>query len=248
MRIILTALGLSLAASGAPAEEKVSDEEIRFVSPALDHYANATVAKLWDRPGLSRRDRSLVTVAALIARNDAHSIPLYAGLALDHGVKPVELSETITHLAFYAGWGNAMYTASAVKNVFATRGIETDQLAKAQVTPLPLDEKIEAQRVETVEKLIGSAVPSLAADTTNVLFRDLWLRPDLAPRDRSLITVSALVTAGRVEQIPFHLNRAMDNGLKREEAAEVISHLAYFAGWPNAFSAAPIVRDVLDKR
>jgi 4-carboxymuconolactone decarboxylase len=88
-------------------------------------------------------------------------------------------------------------------------------------------------------------------DTADVLFRDLWLRPDLAPRDRSLVTVSALISAGQVAQIPFHLNRAMDNGLTRaeaQEAQEAISHLAYYAGWPNAFSAAPVAREVFEKR
>jgi len=81
-----------------------------------------------------------------------------------------------------------------------------------------------------------------------VLFRDLWLRTGLAPRDRSLVTVSALVATGQVAQITYHLNRAMDNGLTREEAGELLGHLAFYAGWPNAFSAAPVVKDVIEKR
>ena len=84
--------------------------------------------------------------------------------------------------------------------------------------------------------------------TTDVLFRDLWLRPDLAPRDRSLITVSALIAAGQVAQIPYHLNRAMDNGLTQTHASEVITHLAFYAGWPNAMSAVPVAKDVFEKR
>jgi 4-carboxymuconolactone decarboxylase len=84
--------------------------------------------------------------------------------------------------------------------------------------------------------------------TTDVLFRDLWLRPDLSPRDRSLVTVTALIASGQVAHIPYHLNRAMDNGLTREEAGEVITHLAFYVGWPNAFSALPVAKDVLEKR
>jgi 4-carboxymuconolactone decarboxylase len=84
--------------------------------------------------------------------------------------------------------------------------------------------------------------------TTDLLFRDLWLRPDLAPRDRSLVTVSALIASGQVAQIPYHLNRAMDNGLTQEQAAEVITHLAFYASWPNAFSALPVAKEVFDKR
>jgi 4-carboxymuconolactone decarboxylase len=84
--------------------------------------------------------------------------------------------------------------------------------------------------------------------TTDLLFRDLWLRPALAPRDRSLVTASALVATGQVAQIPFHLNRAMDNGLTKAEASEALTQLAFYAGWPNVFSALPVVKSVLEKR
>jgi 4-carboxymuconolactone decarboxylase len=82
--------------------------------------------------------------------------------------------------------------------------------------------------------------------TGDLLFRDLWLRPDLALRDRSLVTVSALIAAGA--QIPFHLNRAMDNGLTKAQASEVLTLLAFYAGWPNAMSAVPVVKGVFDSR
>ena len=84
--------------------------------------------------------------------------------------------------------------------------------------------------------------------TTDILFRDLWLWPDLAPRDRSLVTLSALIASGQVAQIPYHLNRAMDNGLTQAQAAEVVTHLAFYAGWPNAFSALPVLKEVFEKR
>jgi 4-carboxymuconolactone decarboxylase len=90
--------------------------------------------------------------------------------------------------------------------------------------------------------------PGIVEYTTDVLFRDLWLRPDLAPRDRSLATVAALIATGQVAQIPYHLNRAMDNGLTQPHAAEVITHLAFYVGWPNAFSALPVAKDVFEKR
>ncbi|HEX5417226.1 MAG TPA: carboxymuconolactone decarboxylase family protein, partial [Chloroflexota bacterium] len=84
--------------------------------------------------------------------------------------------------------------------------------------------------------------------TGDLLFRDLWLRPGLAPRDRSLVTVSALVASGQVAQIPFHLNKAMDNGLTQAQAGEVLTQLAFYAGWPSAFSAAPVVKGVFESR
>ena len=84
--------------------------------------------------------------------------------------------------------------------------------------------------------------------TTDLLFRNLWLRPALAPRDRSLVTVSALIASGHVAQITYHLNRAMDNGLTKQQASEVLTHLAFYAGWPYVFSAMPVVKQVFEGR
>jgi 4-carboxymuconolactone decarboxylase len=248
------ALALSLGAVDAVAQTgsqtgSLSREDVRAVSPALERYAAAKLANgLWKRPGLSPRDRSIVTVAAVITRNQGILLPEQVNLALDNGVKPAEMSEIITHLAFYAGWGNALAATAITREVFAARGVTSDQLPKAVVDFLPLDEKAEADRAARVEQGTGPASPGLVRDTADVVFRDLWLRPGLAPRDRSLVTVSALIAAGQVEQIPYHLNRAMDSGLTRAEASELISHLAYYAGWPNAFSAAPVARAVFEKR
>lgn len=90
--------------------------------------------------------------------------------------------------------------------------------------------------------------PGVVQATTDVLFRDLWLRPGLSPRDRSLVTVSALIAVGQVAQVPVHLNKAMDNGLTEGEVSETLTQLAYYAGWPNVFSAMPVVKDVFSKR
>ena len=84
--------------------------------------------------------------------------------------------------------------------------------------------------------------------TERLLFRDLWLRPALAPRDRSMVTVAALIAGGHTEQITFHLNRAMDNGLTKSEASALLHHLAFYSGWPNIFSAMPVAKDVFQSR
>jgi 4-carboxymuconolactone decarboxylase len=219
------------------------------VAPALESYTQERLyGEVWKRPGLSLRDRSLITISALIARNQAGALTYYFNQALANGVKPREISEIITHLAFYSGWGNAFGAVGAAKDVFAQRGIGADQLAPSAGERLPLDESAEAQRAANVSNQFGSVAPGIVQYTTDVLFRDLWLRPDLAPRDRSLVTVSALIASGQVAQIPYHLNRAMDNGLTQEQAAEVITHLAFYAGWPNAFSALPVAKEVFEKR
>jgi len=223
-------------------------DEVRSVSPALESYTEgALLTDLWARRELSRRDRSPVTVAALIARIQTIEMPFHFALALDNGVTPAELSETITHLAFYSGWANAMSAVSVAKDVFRERGIKQDQLPPAKDQFLPLNEEAEEKRATQVGNNFGAVTPGLVQNTTDPLFRDLWLRPALAPRDRSLVTVSALIAAGQVAQITYHLGRALDNGLTAIEAGEVVTHIAFYAGWPNAFSAAPVVKHVLEK-
>ncbi|MBB5464007.1 4-carboxymuconolactone decarboxylase [Paraburkholderia sp. CI2] len=189
-----------------------------------------------------------MTLSVLIARNQTTEMPFYLRLALDSGVKPAEISEMITHLAFYSGWGNATAAAVVAKRIFDERGIGIDQVPRAEVEPLPLNEVAEQQRAQAVEQSFGSVAPGVVQYTTDVLFHDLWLRPGLAPRDRSLVTVSALVASGQVAQIPYHLGRAMDNGLTKDEASEMLTQLAFYAGWPNVFSAMPVFKDVFAKR
>ena len=175
-------------------------------------------------------------------------MPYYINLALDNGVKSSEVSEIITHVAFYSGWENAMSAAAAAKEVFARRGIGADQLPPVSPPLLPLDEAAEAQRASRVGQQFGSVAPGVVQYTTDLLFRDLWLRSGLAPRDRSLVTISALIASGQVAQIPYHLNRAMDNGLIQAQASEVLTQLAFYAGWPKVFSALPVFKEVFEKR
>jgi 4-carboxymuconolactone decarboxylase len=234
--------------SGRRSKPMQTVNESRVVAPALEKYARGPIAELWKRPELSPRDRSIVTIAALIARNQTIEMSYYFNLALDNGVKPREISEIITHLAFYSGWANAMSAAAIAKDVFAGRQIGADQLPAALPSLLPLNKEVEAKRATNVQQQFGDVAPGIVQYTTDVLFRDLWLRPDLTPRDRSLVTVSALIASGQVAQITYHLNRAMDNGLTQEQAGEVVTHLAFYAGWPNAFSALPVVKDVFEKR
>jgi 4-carboxymuconolactone decarboxylase len=91
---------------------------------------------------------------------------------------------------------------------------------------------------------LGDLAPKLAELTDQTLFGDIWQRSGLSPRERSLATVSALVALNRIEQLPFHLRRAHDNGIDRNTLAELITHLAFYAGWPCAVSAISVLRTV----
>jgi 4-carboxymuconolactone decarboxylase len=95
-----------------------------------------------------------------------------------------------------------------------------------------------------MQKMIGDFAPKLAELTDDVLFGDVWERPGLSKRDRSLITVAALVALYRTEQLEFHLRRAIDNGLTQDELVEAITHLAFYAGWPNAMTAITTAKQI----
>jgi 4-carboxymuconolactone decarboxylase len=141
-----------------------------------------------------------------------------------------------------------MEAVEAAKYVFTELKIAPDQLPPASPSLLPLDAEADAQRANAVSAQFGKIAPGVVQYTTEVLFHDLWLRPDLAPRDRSLVTISALIASGQVAQLSSHLTRAMNNGLTSTEVGEALTQLAFYAGWPNVFTALPIVKGVIDKR
>ncbi len=96
-------------------------------------------------------------------------------------------------------------------------------------------------------RAFGDIAPSLADYTDRVLFGDVWERSGLSKRDRSLITVATLVALYRTNELPFHLKRALDNGVTRDDLIELITHLAFYAGWPAASSAVTIARRVFQE-
>ena len=91
---------------------------------------------------------------------------------------------------------------------------------------------------------LGDVAPKLVELTEKVLFGDVWERPGLSKRDRSIITVTALVAMNRVEQLPFHLGRALENGVTKDELVELITHMAFYSGWPTAMSAINLAKEV----
>lgn len=93
----------------------------------------------------------------------------------------------------------------------------------------------------------GDVAPALADYTDNVLFGDLWERPGLSPRDRSLVTIASLIALYRQNELPFHLKKAIENGLTREEIVETVTHLAFYGGWPVANTAVGIMRKAFEE-
>ena len=101
-------------------------------------------------------------------------------------------------------------------------------------------------RGRTLRDLFGDVAPKLVDLTENVLFGDVWERPGLSKRDRSLITIATLVALNRTEQLPFHLARGLENGLSKDEIVEAITHLAFYSGWPTAMSAVRLAKEAFE--
>jgi 4-carboxymuconolactone decarboxylase len=132
--------------------------------------------------------------------------------------------------------------------VMLTFGMSTSALAQGSTAvPAPSAPASGAQQTRA-QQLMGDIAPKLADLTDSVLFGDVWARPQLSRRDRSLVTVSALIAMNRPDQLRSHLALARQNGLQEEELIEAITHLAFYAGWPNAVTAVSVARDVFAKK
>ena len=102
--------------------------------------------------------------------------------------------------------------------------------------------------VAAAREKVRKVAPKLIDLTEKVVFGDVWERPGLSKRDRSLITVAALMATYRPEQLRVHIVRALENGVTKEELGEVITHLAFYSGWPTAMTAATIAQDILEQK
>ena len=223
--------------------------EVNKVSPTFAKYTvEKLVGEVWERPGLSKHDRCIVSISCLIARNQTAGMPVYFAKALENGVTPGELSEIITHLGFYSGWPNAMSAVIVAKEVFANYGISQAELPS--IEPLMLD-KNEAlpgdeNRVTFIEQNIAPISESLAKYTNELVYGEVWLRSGLSSRSRSLATVCAMIAAGDIQFLGMYMGRAVQHGITKEEMGEVLGQLAFYAGWPKLISASLVVKEVYD--
>ena len=122
-----------------------------------------------------------------------------------------------------------------------------DRWVRASVRPIAPQAERQNEPASAAAKWLGDFAPKLVQLTEDVLFADVWERKELSKRDRSLITVAALVALNRPEQLRFHLGRAVENGVRTEELIEAITHLAFYSGWPNAMTAMTIAKELFSK-
>ncbi len=199
---------IALAQPVESARPRISGELQQNLVPGMADYTDQVLfGDMWLRPALPPRDRSLVTISALIATGRTPQLQNHLGRALDNGVSPQEASGVLTHLAVYSGWPVAVSALEVYDRVFAARNlalsgsVKPSKPAPAAVTRPPFSRQIAA------------TAPKFTELTDQLVRADLWHRTDLRPRDRSLASIAALVAMGEMDDLAGEVSRGRANGL-----------------------------------
>lgn len=198
------------------------------------------------------------------ARSAWHTHPLGQTLIVTAGIgrvqqwggpiQEIQKGDTVRIPPNVKHWHGAS-PASAMSHLAITEQLQgkavewMEQVSDAEFnSPVPGQPAPTPPGPSRAQQLVGDIAPKLAELTDNVLFADVWARPQLSRRDRSLVTVSALVAMNRPDQLRSHLALAKQNGVTEEELVEAITHLAFYAGWPSALSAAGVAKEIFRKQ
>lgn len=236
--------------------EATAENFARRLGP-LGSMAFDVVGYMWDRPQLNRRDRSLLVISVLAAQAREDELVAHTRNGLRHGLKREEIEEIVLHVAAYAGYPAAMASSRRIDTALrAHEGVErlSDRSAAAQKSDAERDRDA-AEVFRTISGGRGGADP--AADLAmleNMLgevgvlayrwaFGEIWSRPQLSKRDRSIVTITILVNLGATNELAVHVPAGLAHGLTREEIEEVVNHLALYAGIPRAVEAKRTVRE-----
>jgi 4-carboxymuconolactone decarboxylase len=267
-----TVLSFSLAASAYAQTIAIarSGSQPPRQGPAENFTGSVRVDPLFQASDPARATGGLVTFEAG-ARSAWHSHPLGQTLIVTSGtgrvqqwggpVDEIRQGDVVRIPPGVKHWHGAAPTTSMAHIAIVEQldGKSTDWMEKVseeqynmpvrgqESTAVPNSSAQSAQPTPA-QRLIGDFSPKLVELTDKVLFGDVWARPQLSPRDRSLVTVSALIAMNRPEQLRSHLVRARDNGLTQEELVETITHLAFYAGWPNAMTAVSVAKEVFETK
>ena len=230
------------AADQEAAAPSIEISDLYAGSPYLGELRNSVVyGEIWERPQLSKRDRSLITLAVLqaLVRDE---LRLHVSRGLDNGLTPAEISEVILHVTFYAGWPTGVQASLTAAEVFAERGVSIGPLE-----PAPTPSTVTA--VPRSASGAYAAVPRLGELRNSLLYEDIWERPGLSKRDRSLITVAVNQAMYATNELRTHIGRALDeNGVTPQEISEAILHVTFYAGWPAAVNAGRLAAEAFETR
>lgn len=266
MKTLLTFLA-SLVLAGATMAQDITIARAGSQSPQQGPTENFTgtvrVERLFGATDPSRATGGLVTFEAG-ARSAWHAHPLGQILIVTAGagrvqqwggpIQEIRQGDTVRIPPNVKHWhgaspGTAMSHIAVTEQLDGKAVVWMEKVSDTDFNaPLPGQPAPAASSSTRAQQLVGDIAPKLADLTDNVLFGDVWARPQLARRDRSLVTVSALVAMNRPDQLRSHLALAKQNGVTEEELVEAITHLAFYAGWPSAMSAAGVAKEVFRKQ
>jgi len=210
-------------------------------APYLGQIRNTYLyGNIWERPGLSARDRSMVTVAVNQALYATNELRIHMNRALDNGVTQAEISEIIAHVLWYAGFPTGVNAARVAAEVFEERGLPTTPPGASSRQP-PTDPELEFPGA-------FPQTPYLRDLLNQIVYAETWTRTELSPRDRSMITVAVGTALYASSEVNYHVGRALDNGVTPDEIGEIITHVTFYAGFPTGVNAARVAQGVMERR
>lgn len=237
----LVALALLLLWPAAFAQQPPPPPGAYDAAPYLGQVRNTYVyGDIWERPGLSARDRSMITVAVNQALYATNELRLHMGRALDNGITQAEISEIIAHTLWYSGFPTGVNAARVSAEVYAERGLPANPPGASSRQP--------AVNPELEFPNSYNQAPYLRDLLNQVLYAETWKRAELSPRDRSMITVAVGTALYASSEVRYHVGRALDNGVTQEEIGEVITHVTFYAGFPSGVNAARVTAGVFEAR
>ncbi|MBV1879041.1 MAG: carboxymuconolactone decarboxylase family protein [Pseudomonadales bacterium] len=225
--------------------------------PLGSFIVDFALGDIWSRPGLSRRDRSLVVISVLAALNQTRQLKAHVRGAINHGMTAVEVREVMTHMCGYAGFPRAIDAMQVANEVLSDMG-HAPKGGALQPAERLSDEERWTRGAEGLSAITGASIPATRpADTGNgpvglgplggiavdFCFGDIWSRTELIHRDRSVLVVSVLAALGRTDELKIHIPAAIKNGVTVDELEEMIVTYAAYAGFPFAVEC----RNVLSK-
>ncbi len=235
--------------------ERVASSMARRLGP-LGSFAFDVVGEMWARPELSRRDRSLIVVSTLAAQARDEELELHTGIALRNGLTRTEVEELVVTVAAYAGFPAAMAASRRVDTALRAAA-DVEQLDGRQGAAAKSDAERDRDAADVFGRMTGADGAGDAADVLDSLaaalggvgvlayrwaFGEVWARPELARRDRSLAVIAILTSLGAVEELKFHVPAGLRHGLTGDEIEAAITHLALYSGFPRAVEAIRVAR------
>jgi 4-carboxymuconolactone decarboxylase len=211
-------------------------------SPYLGELRNKVLyGEIWERPQISKRARSMVTIAVLQAQGRNDELRGHIERGLTNGLTAEEISEIILHTTFYAGWPTGASASRIAAEVFEKNHLTLKKAAEYHAAPKP------EKRAYTTGAY--AAVPRLGELRDALLYGDVWERPQLSKHDRSLITCVVAQALGATSELRGHIRRALDqNKVTPQELSEAILQTAFYAGWPAAVNAGGLAAEAYKER